>query len=763
MIGNINYLKENIQEILKKKEVYNDKFFKPTIQSLIPDDEEDHSFAKTPKNYLEEYLSYKWIRPKQIYKNMDFNIFIRNIYQNEISQGSLGNCYFLVALIGIAKCPVRIYNLFITQKINNIGAYAVKLLLQGQVKLVTVDDYIPCKADNTLAFSSTKQCELWLSIIEKAWAKLNGCCYMRTWLGIPSEALGALSEAPTIYENHKKYIGKGTIYEIWEKLLSGFRKKWVICANTEDVINADEIGLVENHAYSILDCYECDTDILDDCESYLNEFKKKCKYFREDKLRLIKIRNPWGCKEWKGDFCNSSKLWNKELKEKVKYEDSLSEGIFYMTFEDFVDYFPWTFFCKIEDNYHYRYGKIYQSKEVISVNYKEIKSDKLNDPSKLNEVQTILIEKDKQIDLYPFCCLFLNVQTKTHCYLTLHQLQKRFINKYFMRFNKNSSNLYSNYKTPIAQIILTKWDGTINKYEFIKGEFINWEKLILDVILEPGEYHIFCRVYWKYSNINCKIVLSTYADHPLDIYELNYNNDTVAYYNLYQDRSFPNPSNWLMQILKQIGMRSKKKEYFCEREKTSYFSYDIFESSTGYGVLYYENNSEEGIINSLIQFQNMNGIRLLNHTSDKDGLYSFKVEPKTQLILVFEILDLPWETMISWSHFKWFEYTTEYIIRNFLNDKKYTENTEFENGEINFYKITHEGGILIYIENKGMNEYKCHLTFTDIVNLEVRDSMYINNKMKLQLKKRSFYYFEIKSIKRNLSYKLSIQKRFKKI
>jgi len=693
--------------------------------------------------------------------NYEFYIFSRNINQNEISQGSLGNCYLLVALIGLAKNPVRIYNLFITQKTNSKGAYTVKMLLQGQIKYVTVDDYLPCKEDHTLAFSTTKQNELWLSIIEKAWTKLNGCCYMKTWLGIPSEALGALSEAPTIYENHKKLLSRGRIYEVWDKLIKGFSRKWVICANTENAKNIDKLGLVENHAYSVLDCYECDLCILDDSDSFVTNFKKRNQYFTGDKLRLMKIRNPWGCKEWKGDFSNSCSLWTKKLKEQVKYEENCLEGVFFMTFEDFAYYFPWSFFCLIEDNYSYRYGKIYQMKEIVKVQYKEIYSEKKKDP-KTNEEPYSILEKDNQIDLYPFCSLFLNVQTKTHCYLTLHQLQKRFFSNYLKRYDHNSENIISSYKTPIAQLILTRWDNYLNVYQFVKGDFINWDKLILDVLLDPGEYHIFCRIHWKYPKINCKIVLSTYADFPLDIYELKYNNGTSPYYNLYNDPSFPNPSHWLIQILRQLAIKSQKKDYFSENEKTSYFSYNIFDSSIGYGVFYYQNNSSEGTINSMLQIENMNGIRILNYSPEKEGLYTFRIQPMNELVIVFEILNLPWEATLSWSQVKWFEYRTDYILKNFLFNDKYCKTTEYEDGEIKHHKVTHEGGFLIYIENTGMNEYKCYFDFIELINLEVRDSLFKTSKMKFTLKKRSFYYFEIIRIKRNLSYVLSIENRFKK-
>jgi hypothetical protein len=38
------------------------------------------------------------------------------------------------------------------------------------------------------------------------------------------------------------------------------------------------------------------------------------------KLRLIKIRNPYGLKEWNGDWSDNSKLWTPDMKIKTGLE-----------------------------------------------------------------------------------------------------------------------------------------------------------------------------------------------------------------------------------------------------------------------------------------------------------------------------------------------------------------------------------------------------------------------------------------------------------
>lgn len=58
------------------------------------------------------------------------------------------------------------------------------------------------------------------------------------------------------------------------------------------------VGLVDAHAYSLIDTYE-EVDA------------------KGNKIRLIQIRNPWGQKEWTGDWSDKSDKWTPEMKAKV--------------------------------------------------------------------------------------------------------------------------------------------------------------------------------------------------------------------------------------------------------------------------------------------------------------------------------------------------------------------------------------------------------------------------------------------------------------
>mmetsp|Transcript_28873 Transcript_28873/g.27773 ORF Transcript_28873/g.27773 Transcript_28873/m.27773 type:complete len:173 (-) Transcript_28873:426-944(-) len=116
---------------------------------------------------------------------------------DNILQGSLGNCYFVSALCTIcSESPNRLRQIFLNTTVNKSGLYGVRLCINGQFQNVFVDDFIPVdKTTGLPVFSRTKDGTLWLSILEKAWAKIHGN-YERTINGNIGDAYLILTGAP---------------------------------------------------------------------------------------------------------------------------------------------------------------------------------------------------------------------------------------------------------------------------------------------------------------------------------------------------------------------------------------------------------------------------------------------------------------------------------------------------------------------------------------------------------------------------------------
>ena len=167
-------------------------------------------------------------------------------------QGGVGDCYFISSLSAIAEFPILIFQLFRTQEVNENGFYEKVLFIDGEWQIVFMDDYLPIKSGTEfLAFAGKnktvdKKNELWVLLLEKAWAKLNGG-YSNIRGGHPDEVFLTFTGSATEWVNHVALKND----EIWNivKTADDSNKIMATCSNTEQV---DNNGIVGNHAYSII-------------------------------------------------------------------------------------------------------------------------------------------------------------------------------------------------------------------------------------------------------------------------------------------------------------------------------------------------------------------------------------------------------------------------------------------------------------------------------------------------------------------------------
>lgn len=77
---------------------------------------------------------------------------------------------------------------------NEHGAYCLKLVKMGLPTKIVIDDFIPCKYGQP-AFTKGHGNELWVLLLEKAFAKIHGS-YERIESGSSDIAMRDLSGAP---------------------------------------------------------------------------------------------------------------------------------------------------------------------------------------------------------------------------------------------------------------------------------------------------------------------------------------------------------------------------------------------------------------------------------------------------------------------------------------------------------------------------------------------------------------------------------------
>ena len=186
---------------------------------------------------------------------------------------------------------------------NSKGKYIIRMCHCGNWEDVVVDDFFPCYPDGGPVYARGHDNELWVLLLEKAYAKLNGS-YAALRSGWAYEAMIDLIGAPYTSirfedEDIQEMIADG---RLWDTIKMHDTMGHIQTASTpgEDTLTEEgerrakdnTTGLVAGHAYALLRARE--TSAGD---------------------RLVEIRNPWGQggMEWTGDWSDQSPLWTPAL------------------------------------------------------------------------------------------------------------------------------------------------------------------------------------------------------------------------------------------------------------------------------------------------------------------------------------------------------------------------------------------------------------------------------------------------------------------
>jgi len=207
---------------------------------------------------------------------------------------------------------------------------------------------------------------------------------------------------------------------------------------------------VASHAYSLLAAY-------DEIDAYGR------------KVRLVKLRNPWGQTEWNGAWSDHSGFWTPELKKRLGWENR-DDGIFFMAYEDFLKYFDDIQICYVRDN---------------------------------NKYQSHRVTSDANHAVY----FKVKIEQEGKYYFTVNQESKR-------KHSQNANYRYSTVNLVIAKIL----DN--GKYQYVTGNSRADKEVWAKGIYTPGEYLVYAKVKWIFQNKN-DFVLSTYGPGMTEIQVAN--------------------------------------------------------------------------------------------------------------------------------------------------------------------------------------------------------------------------------------------------
>ncbi|KAF7650696.1 hypothetical protein LDENG_00121660, partial [Lucifuga dentata] len=276
-------------------------------------------------------MKFEWKRPSEICENPEFIIDGAN--RTDICQGELGDCWLLAAIACLTLNEKLLYRVIppdqsFTQ--NYAGIFHFQFWRYGEWVDVVVDDRIPTFNNQLVFTKSYRKNEFWSALLEKAYAKLHGS-YEALKGGNTLEAMedftGGVTEFFELSEAPKE------LYQIMRKAL----QRGSLMGCSIDVFSASqmetrtELGLVRGHAYSIIALEEC--DLIE----------------KDTKVRLIRLRNPWGFVLWKGAWSAASKEWSTISiadKDNLK-KQTVETSEFWMSFDDFKENFTKLEICNL--------------------------------------------------------------------------------------------------------------------------------------------------------------------------------------------------------------------------------------------------------------------------------------------------------------------------------------------------------------------------------------------------------------------------------
>ncbi|XP_073879554.1 calpain-12 isoform X3 [Macaca fascicularis] len=267
----------------------------------------------------------KWMRPHEFCAEPKF--ICEDMSRTDVCQGSLGNCWFLAAAASLTLYP-RLLRRVVPPgqdfQHGYAGVFHFQLWQFGRWVDVVVDDRLPVREGKLMFVHSEQRNEFWAPLLEKAYAKLHGS-YEVMRGGHMNEAFvdftGGVGEVLYLRQNS---MG------LFSALRHALAKESLVGATalSDRGEYRTEEGLVKGHAYSVTGTHKV--------------------FLGFTKVRLLRLRNPWGRVEWTGAWSDSCPRWDAlptECRDAllVKKED----GEFWMELRDFLLHFDTVQICSL--------------------------------------------------------------------------------------------------------------------------------------------------------------------------------------------------------------------------------------------------------------------------------------------------------------------------------------------------------------------------------------------------------------------------------
>ncbi|KAJ8319152.1 hypothetical protein KUTeg_004243 [Tegillarca granosa] len=264
-----------------------------------------------------------WKRPKDLATNPKF--IVKGARRYDLDQGYIGNCWFIAGASLISqhkKLLERVVPHDQDFDQNYAGIFRFNFWWYGKWIEVIVDDYLPTDGYRLIyAKNREEPNEFWAPLLEKAYAKLHGC-YQALDGGKLNDAIvdmtGCISERIDLSDKSKI---PANLYDIlWKSFkmnsLFGASIHLPKGATTREAEKPN--GLYMGHAYSITGLATVP--------------------YQGTSVQLLRMLNPWGEKEWRGDWSDKSpqiRNMSQDVRRQLGIE-IVNEGEFWISVHDMI-------------------------------------------------------------------------------------------------------------------------------------------------------------------------------------------------------------------------------------------------------------------------------------------------------------------------------------------------------------------------------------------------------------------------------------------
>ncbi|NXG23876.1 CAN5 protein, partial [Grallaria varia] len=450
----------------------------------------------------------EWKRPKDLCE--DPHLFVNGISSHDLHQGTLGNCWFVAACscLALRKCLwQQVIPDFNEQEWDPknpekyAGIFRFRFWCLGEWTEVVVDDLLPTVDGNLIYCHSNVKNEFWSALLEKAYAKLAGS-YQALDGGSAADAIvdftGAVAESLNLVQGKYGNVISEQM-KLFEDLMKVHRRGGLISCFIENSDRASEtkteMGLVVGHAYSVTAVRK------------LRLGERLVFSFKAEKLFMIRLRNPWGKREWHGAWSDNSEEWNKvsESERKSLGLTLENDGEFWMTFEDWCKNFTDVDICRIVNTSYFSIHKTWEKKMIHGAWTKDSEPLLNRSGGCFDNRETFLQNPQYVFDVK---------KAEDKVLVSLQQEDRRKYKKEgrgdgipigFEIFKVEDNRGYRLHKLTVQERVAT-------------SSYVNSRSVFLKRVLQQGRYVLIPTTY--HPGITTKFVLRLFTDVPSSLREL---------------------------------------------------------------------------------------------------------------------------------------------------------------------------------------------------------------------------------------------------